>query len=1038
MNPTEETVVRYALERGYLQQVQLAQARQEQAAREQRGQPSELLPILTAFLTPPQVQELRQVYVSASQAGLRAPPQPGQGSQAAYQSNASLPQQPGTQAAYKTHPSLPPPPSTGRFGVQNLPDGGEQTLHLAGHSPDGVTHSFMPPGVQAGPPAGSVHLGAPQYPNPETLPGGPSNYGPGAFGSTSNFGPASGHSQAPKSLPEAGDQIGDYLLVKEIARGGMGVVYEATDVNLGRRVALKLLLSQDLTDDDVLVRRFLTEARELSNLSHANIAGVYGASRDANGRHYMAMEFLEGEELKERIVRTGPIPAAEAAEIVLKLAHALQHCHSSGVLHRDIKPSNVILTPKGEPKLVDFGLARNVEDERERLTQTGEIMGTPAYMPPEQAGGEKSRVGPLADVYSLGATMYHMLAGEAPFRGNSVMNVINKVLSEDPAPPSTHNADIPSPLEAICLKAMEKELDDRYESAHALAEDLERFLGPRGEVSARNRGPIGRALRWVQRKGGLAVGVVCALIGVAVAVTAVLIPGEAEPDPSPTSSPVKETPAQTPQPSRARRSSIVVDPTTVADLTGLQVRVGWGMQVNEAGILLRATRGMGPELSLPFNLGKPNFDISVKAEVPYMSPGAGVRFELVPIRKLGTSGRPGGPARLRIEFTARKEQRAGSIHHGFLINWSDGKGIMRGRKYAEEFAFKEFAESAPIPLDFVVQVREENVTLIWGGRRKVWEVQIRGGRQYRLDVRPSPNRYEGKLNTEDQRGENMLFPRKGGGLTRPPKLLSPKLSALLLKELRLSAPGKSSLSVFEETHEWALVSALERRAIPRESLDTLILSAQNLIGASAGVADSNGQVRNEAGCLGAALAGVSGKSEEGIQRLLGLYKFNYRSDAPPRRTTRFQEWSPCLDEPTLEVFVMAYRLLVLSRLEEPEAFLARGTKYFADRRRPRMLMDTIDALNCLLVAKKLGAEVDPVLLGRVWLDVGDPTRALALLAPVAESGDLKALAYAGLAAYLLRKFPEAAGYWRRIDEAKPKALAPAWKWAYRRAVKLSK
>ena len=1064
MNPAEEAVVRFALGRGYFNETHLAQARHEQAARRQRGQPADLLPLLAAYLSPPQVEELRQVYLSATQSGLRSPTvhpsQVGQSTQPGLG-----PPQPASHA--RLHPSS----ASGRIPLDPLPDSGEKTIQLSGPTPDGITHSFIPPGAAVGPP-GSVHLGAPAYPpqpgsyhpgsqhpgsyHPGSHPGSyhpgsqhpgsqhpgtvavPPAYGPGpaaAFGSTSALGSGvSSPASRPTQLPVAGDRIGDYTLVRELARGGMGVVYEATDINLGRRVALKLLLSQDLTDDNVLVRRFLTEARELSNLSHPNIAGVYGASRDMNGRHYMAMEFLEGEELKAEIVRDGFIEPTRAAEIVLKLAQALSHAHGAGVLHRDIKPSNVIVTEAGEPKLVDFGLARNVEDERERLTKTGEIMGTPAYMPPEQAGGEKSRVGPLADVYSLGATLYHMLAGQPPFRGTSVMNLINKVLSEEPAPPSSHNDGIPKPLEAICLKAMEKELEDRYESAAAFAEDLERFLGPRGEVSAKARGPLGRALRWASRKGAIFVGGGLALVGVGLAAAAVLLSSTPIEAPTPTPSPTQSA-TPTPKPTRTQHTALVINPGTLADLQGLQVRGGWALGLDDR-IRLRATRGIGPELSLPFTLRKSSLDIEIKGQVEFMSYGAGVCFELVPIRDIHQNGRPGGPAKLRLEFTSREDKAAFAVEHGFRVNWSDLNDVMRRPDDALEFGFREFPEAGPIPLEFTIQVREDRVILVWGKRRKDFQVQIRTGRSYRLDIRPTPNRYEKVRNGEDQTQAGHFVMR---GLTRPPQYpLSPEVSSLSLEEIRLVAPGSGSLAVLEETHQWAQISALERQAILRENLGPLMSKTKDLTGGTAGN-QSNSRVRNEAGCFGAALHAWAGKVEEGGQALRGLYDLNA---VPPRRTSVFQEWGPCLDETTLSVFVLGYRHKVMSQLpdDQPQAFLTRGAAPFrgeAIRTKPLRLHVAVDALNCLLIAKRLGVKVDPLVLGRAWLEIGDPVRAHALLSPLAEKGDRVAMAYAGLAAYLLRKFKVAESFWRRLEEG-PVKLPQSWRWAAARAQRLAK
>jgi serine/threonine protein kinase len=1068
VNPAEEAVVRHAIARGYIQQTHLAQARHEQAARQQRGEPADLLPLLAAFMSPPQVQELRQVYLSATQSGLRsstvhpsqvgqvtqpgmAPPSPG--------SFSHLPPQPQSGSHARLHPSS----AAGQIPLDSLPDEGEKTIQLDQMGPGGIT--LAPPGV--GPPPLSVHLGSPAYPQPGTQPGGypmgtqhpgapPTGtvavapaYGPGpagAFGSTSALGRGlSSPAARAGQLPVAGEQIGDYHLVRELARGGMGVVYEATDVNLGRRVALKLLLSQDLADDSVLVRRFLTEARELSNLSHPNIAGVYGASRDANGRHYMAMEFLEGEELKAQIVRDGSIEPRRAAEIVLKLARALGHAHGAGVLHRDIKPSNVIVTSADEPKLVDFGLARNVEDERERLTKTGEIMGTPAYMPPEQAGGEKARVGPLADVYSLGATLYHMLAGEPPFRGGSVMNLINKVLSEDPKPPSAHNDGIPGPLEAICLKAMEKDLEDRYESAEAFAEDLERFLGPRGEVSAKARGPVGRAIRWASRKGAVFMGGGLALVGVGVAVAAVMLVTTESPQPSP--SPTAQgspEPSRTRTPRPKRTTSLSINAASLPDLEGLQVRAGWGLQLIDQKIQLRSTRGRGPELTLPLVLKEPHFDLVVKAQVPYMTANAGVCFEFIKDHEVFHHGRP-GPPQLRIEFGAQERTSAGSVEHGFSVNWAGAKGSLRRAKDAVACGYSEHPSAAPIPLEFTLEVRKEEFTLVWGERRKTFPAQLRLGRMVRLEVRPTPHRYYIKPGKKaGDRPQAFRSPRR---FSRPPKLLSPELASVLFEEVRIQAPGHRSLLPSKETSEWSKIGSLERRGATREGLGSSLDKISALRGGSSSVAAENGLVRNEAGCYLAAAYAWLGQPEKGGDSLTGLYTANFGGAGlqreAPGPTMLFQGLSPLLDDKTLEPFVLGYRKYVLLDLPDsnPQAFLERGQKHFAARRpkaRPLGLNTTLDALLSLLTAKRLGVEVPPLLLGKAWLEFGDPSRAETYLRPLAEAGDVEAMSYAGLAAYLLREFGQAELLWRRVQESESGSLPPKWQWAYDRAKRLAK
>lgn len=1052
MIPAEEAVIRHALGRGYIQETHLAQARHEQAARRQRGQPTDLLPLLAAFLSPPQVQELRQVYLSATHSQLQTPTLPPQ------------------QVGQISHPGtqLPPQPQSGAHGripLDQLPDAGEKTIQLTGPTPDGVTHAFMPPGVAPGPPS-SVHLGAPtlpppgtqhpgtqhpgtqhpgthhpgtqhpgthypqpgtHYPQPGTHAGGTlPSYGPGpaaAFGSTSALGnglsaPASRGGQ----LPVAGDRIGDYHLVKELARGGMGVVYEATDVNLGRRVALKLLLSQDLDDDNVLVRRFLTEARELSNLSHPNIAGVYGASRDANGRHYMAMEFLEGEELKEQIVRDGSIEPRRAAEIVLKLAQALSHAHGAGVLHRDIKPSNVIVTEAGEPKLVDFGLARNVEDERERLTKTGEIMGTPAYMPPEQAGGEKSRVGPLADVYSLGATLYHMLAGEPPFRGTSVMNLINKVLSEDPLPPSSHNDGIPSALEAICLKAMEKELEDRYESAADLALDLERFLGPRGEVSAKSRGPLGRALRWASRKGAVFVGGGLALLGVGVAVAAVLLPKD--PPPLPPQTPIVVRPSATPTPSQAPKASakLLIRGNTFAAQESIQVLRAWGLRVGPEGLEFRGNRGEGPDLYLPFRFQGRELSLKAKLRVHYLTRGTELLVRLIEAGPVHNNGRPGGPP----VFEARLGSRARKIsyEHGWSLLWREGSRL---RGTALDFGFKEHKEAGPFDLELTVNFTRDGAELSAGdGLTTQIPCRISSG-EYRLQVVTVPFYYL----PDDQTKERRLRGQRWGPRLN---LQQPGVGKVVVEELLLEAPGRGALGTRAEKGDWPTVGDLGRRAAAPGADPGPIASELGDLCTS-----GFPLVRNESIFLRAVLRARAGKADDATKAFAQFYRVNnLQQNRPDFKRGRLVWWQNTfvnLDEKSQIAFAKGYGEYF--RVSQEGAQLARDGLGFHPLVAPaagtRKATNPAEALLCLLLAEAKGEKVDPFVLGTAWLFHGDLERALEILGPLAESGHAQAPLFAGMVAYLLRDYPRAHLLWSRALKSDPRCLdKDPWRWRWER------
>lgn len=289
--------------------------------------------------------------------------------------------------------------------------------------------------------------------------------------------------------------FGDYELLEEIGRGGMGVVYRAQQRSLDRVVAIKLMAFGPGASPE-FIKRFRAEAVSAASLHHPNIVAIHEVGVH-EGQHFFVMDCIEGQSLA-RLVGNQPLPARRAASYLKTIAEAVHYAHERGILHRDLKPSNVLVDTNDQPHVVDFGLARRLEGDSE-LTVTGQVLGSPNYLPPEQATGQRARISRRTDVYALGATLYHLLTARPPFQAESLAQVLDLVLHADPVSPRLLNPSVPRDLETICLKCLEKEPSRRYPTAQALADELKRFLANE-PIQARPLGPAGKVWRWCRRK----------------------------------------------------------------------------------------------------------------------------------------------------------------------------------------------------------------------------------------------------------------------------------------------------------------------------------------------------------------------------------------------------------------------------------------------------------------------------------------------------------------------------------------------------------
>jgi hypothetical protein len=267
-------------------------------------------------------------------------------------------------------------------------------------------------------------------------------------------------------------QFGNYVLEKEIGRGGMGIVFQARRISDNQAVAIKMILRGEFAST-VERFRFEAEAIAASRLNHPNIVPIFEIGKHEN-HDFFCMKLLEGESLAERLSKR-PLPARTAAEVMLQISSAIAHAHQQGVLHRDLKPSNILLDQNGVAYVADFGLAKSIHGQQS-LTRSGAVIGTPSYMAPEQASGMKSQIGPSSDIYSLGAILYHALTGRPPFLGGSAVETVMMVIEQDPVAPRVLNPACDRKLEMIAMRCLQKPVDLRYPSAVDLQKDLQAYL----------------------------------------------------------------------------------------------------------------------------------------------------------------------------------------------------------------------------------------------------------------------------------------------------------------------------------------------------------------------------------------------------------------------------------------------------------------------------------------------------------------------------------------------------------------------------------
>lgn len=351
---------------------------------------------------------------------------------------------------------------------------------------------------------GPLPEGTPRSICPNCAFGGALDAGPGGVELASGAGETTGADSGQEEPELAARSFGDYKLIELIAQGGMGVVYKARQKSLNRVVALKTVLFGPQASPD-FVKRFQAEAVAAASLQHPNIVAIHEVGIH-EGQHFFVMDYVAGPSLAQLVGRQ-PLPARRAAGYLKTIAEAIHYAHEHGILHRDLKPSNVLIDAQDQPRVTDFGLAKSLSDAQmsssTQLTLSWEVLGSPSYIPPEQALGKRGQVSRQSDVYALGATLYHLVTGRPPFQGETITEVLQQVLNSEPLAPHLLQPSLPRDLETICLKCLEKEAPRRYQTAQELADDLGRFLESK-PIRARPVGAIGKSWKWCRRRPALA------------------------------------------------------------------------------------------------------------------------------------------------------------------------------------------------------------------------------------------------------------------------------------------------------------------------------------------------------------------------------------------------------------------------------------------------------------------------------------------------------------------------------------------------------